>query len=300
MTEDDFSLRDATLAIVGLGLMGGSLALALYERNACKKILAVDQNATTCGQVRARGIDARPNLDAITPADVIVLATPVRTIIDLLPRVGAMAKPNAIVMDLGSTKRDITQAMNTLPAGVQVIGTHPMCGKETAGFGAADPNLFRDAVFVLTPLARTADETMAFAQSLAQTLGARPLIIDAERHDKIVATISHLPYVLASTLMLIANERAHDDDWLFALAASGFRDTSRLAASDTTMMLDILMTNRGNIVDLLRECAQRTNQLANLLERGDEKMLRDILESAAAKRRTLFNQQSKIENRKLL
>lgn len=286
MTEDAF--ENKSIAIVGLGLMGGSLALALREQKAFSKIIAVDQNADTCAHAIAHGIEAQTKLAVITQADVIVLATPVRAIVDLLPRVGTLAKPSAIVIDLGSTKRDITQAMSALPAHLQVIGAHPMCGKETAGFASADATLFQNALFLLTRLTRTSDTTLAFAESLARKIGARPLIIDAERHDKIVAVISHLPYVLASTLMLVAIAQARGDDLVFTLASSGFRDTSRLAASDTAIMLDILLTNRANIAGLLRESARELNTLAGLIDAGDEVNLRAMLESTASQRRQMF------------
>jgi prephenate dehydrogenase len=290
MDEYAFALRKATVAIVGLGLMGGSLALALRAKNACARIIAIERDADT--RARARGVvdQASPDLALAASADVIILATPVRAILEQLPRVGAVARTNAIVMDLGSTKQQIARAMDALPAPIQAIGAHPMCGKETAGFAAADANLFRDAVFVLTPLARTTPQTLAFAQSFAETLGARPVVLDAARHDQIVAAISHLPFALAATLMTTAADFARGDEMLFTLAASGFRDTSRLAASDTTMMLDTLLTNRENVVASLRTYSLQLGALADALARGDETTLRAALEIAAEKRRELFKQ----------
>jgi prephenate dehydrogenase len=290
MDESDFALRDATVAVVGLGLMGGSLALALRARSACRELLGIDCNPATCAQAIARGVVAAANadLELAGQADVIVLATPVRTIIDQLPRVGAIARAGAVVMDLGSTKRDIVRAMETLPVRVQPIGGHPMCGKETAGFGSADADLFRDAVFVLTPLARTSPQVLTLAKALVETVGARACVLDAARHDQIVAAISHLPYALAATLMLIADAHARDDDLLFALAASGFRDTSRLAASDPAMLLDILLTNRDHVVTLLRDSACQLDRFADLITDRDEAKLHEILEHAALKRRELF------------
>ncbi len=290
MDEDAFTLRQATVTIVGLGLMGGSLARALRAKNACAKIIVVDRNTKTCAQARERGIadQAGADLSLASHADVIILATPVRAIIDLLPRVGVVARSNAIVMDLGSTKRQVTRAMEALPARVQAIGAHPMCGKETAGIDAADANLFRGAAFVLTPLARTSPQTLAFAQSLAEMLGARPVVLDAARHDKIVAAVSHLPYALAATLMTTATDLARGDEMLFALAASGFRDTSRLAASDTTMMLDTLLTNRENVAASLRAYSRHLTTFADWIDRADETSLRAALENAAEKRRGMF------------
>jgi prephenate dehydrogenase len=291
------SLRDATIAIIGLGLMGGSLALALRGR--CAKIIAVDRDAHTRENARAIVDETSDDLARIASADVIILALPVRAIIAMLPRVGALAKPGAIVIDLGSTKRAIVQAMEQLPAPVQAIGGHPMCGKENSGFDAADANLFCDARFVLTPLARTSPQTLAFAQSLVESLGARAIILDAARHDKIVAAISHLPFALASALMTIASEIAREDDLVFELAASGFRDTSRLAASDVTMMLDILLTNRDNVANAIRASARNLETLADMIERGNETELRVTLNQIAEQRRAVFNPKSEIINPKL-
>jgi prephenate dehydrogenase len=288
--EPGFTLRDATVAIVGLGLMGGSLALALRERNVCRRIVAVTSNAATREQLLARGIvdEAGAELERVSTADLIVLAAPVRTIVAALPRVGAIAHAGAIVIDLGSTKREIVDAMESLPAQIQPIGGHPMCGKEKAGFSAADVNLYHDAVFVLTPLARTSADTLALAKTLAEAVGARPLVLDPARHDRITAAISHLPCTLATALMLTADEHARDDESTFALAASGFRDTTRLAASDVTMMLDILLTNRENVAALMRACSRWLDHLAELIADGDESALRAALERAATKRRELF------------
>lgn len=290
MDEPAFTLRDATVAIVGLGLMGGSLALALRAHNVCRRIIAITSNAVTREQLGARRIadQVSAEMESVSTADLIVLAAPVRTIIALLPRVGVYARPGAIIIDLGSTKREIVQAMEQLPPHVQPLGGHPMCGKEKAGFGAADAELYRNAVFVLTPLPRTSAHTLTLAQALAEAVGARPLVLDPARHDKIAAAISHLPYTLAAALMLTADEFAGDDDLVFALAASGFRDTSRLAASDVTMMRDILLTNRENVANLMRMCSHRLNHLADLIETGNENTLRAALEHAANKRRALF------------
>lgn len=283
------SLRDSTVAIVGLGLMGGSLALALRQANACARIVGIERDAATRAQAKARGAvdDASASLEAVHHADVIVLATPVRTIVELLVPIGKLARAGALILDLGSTKQDIVRAMEELPPHLQPIGAHPMCGKETWGLNAADANLFQNAVFALTPLARTAAQTLAFAQSLAHTVGARPVVLDAARHDRIVAATSHLPFAVAVALQNTAREFAQAEDLLFTFAARGFRDASRLAASDTTMMLDILMTNSQNVAPAMRRCARHLVALAEMLERRDENALRATLQSAAAVQRGL-------------
>ncbi len=281
-------LADCTVAIVGLGLMGGSLALALLERHACARVLGVERDAETRGLARARGIETSAQLDALAEADLIVLATPVRTILEQLPRVGAIAAPGALVMDLGSTKREIVRAMDSLPTHLEVIGGHPMCGKEQSRFVAADPALFANAVFALTPLARTGAETIVWAESFVRAIGAQPRLLNAARHDQITATISHLPYMLAAALMLVATERAQQDDLMFVLAASGFRDTSRVAASDVTMMVDILLTNREPVAALTRASAAQLLAFADMLEQDRGEELSRVLQAAMDERRTLF------------
>jgi prephenate dehydrogenase len=234
--------------------------------------------------------EASGDLSLASSADVVIVATPVRTIIEQLGVLGALARQGTIIMDLGSTKQAIVNVMEQLPLHLETIGGHPMCGKEQFGFSAADANLYRNAPFILSPLARTSPETIAFARSLVTSIGARPVLLDPARHDRIVAAISHLPYMLACTLMASAGEIAQADDLVLPLAASGFRDTSRLAASETTMMLDILMTNRANVAQLLRAFGERLTDLADRMELQDENALFSILQDAAVQRRELYQE----------
>jgi prephenate dehydrogenase len=268
--------------------------LALREKKLCARIIAIERDAATCAKALARGVvdEASDDLSRVADADVIVLAIPPRAIPELLSQVGAYARDGAIVFDLGSTKRAIVNTMEKLPARIQVIGAHPMCGKEHAGFDAADAQLFAGSPFVLTPLARTSAQTFAVMQSLVEKIGARLVVLDAERHDKIVAAISHLPFTVAWALMTTADERARDDDAVLALAASGFRDTSRLAASNSTMILDILLMNRDNIAACLRDYSRNLNVLADAIERGDESELRALTQNAAVQRRAMFQNQN--------
>jgi prephenate dehydrogenase len=160
--------------------------------------------------------------------------------------------------------------MASLPEGVQPVGGHPMCGKETAGFEAAEEGLYVNAPWVLAPLARTSDEALALAAELATAVGARPVLLPAERHDRMVAAISHLPYLAASALVASVADAAADEPEVWRLAAGGFRDSSRVAASDTGMFLDILMTNRTAVLAQLDRMGRHLDELRGMLERGDE------------------------------
>jgi prephenate dehydrogenase len=284
-----------TIAIIGLGLMGGSLALALREANAVGKIVGIDRHRTTLEEALARGAvdSAGDSLEMAREANVVVLATPVRTILRQLPRLGEMAADGALLLDLGSTKRGIVSAMDGLPARLSAVGGHPMCGKETSGLQAAEASLYRDKLFVLTPTARSSEASLATAGQMAQAAGAHVVVMEAERHDRVVAAMSHLPFVVACNLMGAVEEWAQGGDEVWKLAASGFRDTTRLAASDVEMMLDILLTNGENVADLMRLYSRHFARLADQIYDGEEDALRAALEAAAGKRRELGDQERK-------
>jgi prephenate dehydrogenase len=234
--------------------------------------------------------DASNEIDAVRDADLIVLATPVRTILRQLPRVGEIARDGALVLDLGSTKRAITRAMDQLPVRLFAVGGHPMCGKETSGFEAADASLYENKTFVLTPTARSSPAALATAQELAQTLGSNVVVMDAERHDQLVAAISHLPFVVASNLVNAVDDWANGESEVWKLAASGFRDTTRIAASDTDMMLDILLTNSENVADLMRHYSRLFGELADLIYDEEEEPLREKIKASAQARSQLFRE----------
>jgi prephenate dehydrogenase len=279
------------VAIIGLGLMGGSLAMALMERSLCREVVGVVHRAETLREAMTRGAvhRATTNLaDGVAGANVIILATPVRTILSQIHQLAAIPLDPCLLLDLGSTKGDIVAAMEDLPSQVQPVGAHPMCGKETAGLAAADPMLYQGAPWVLVPLPRTSAGALALARELVVAVGAHPLVLDADRHDRLVAAISHLPYMLAVALMSVAAAMGDDDELVWELAASGFRDTSRLAASNISMMLDILLTNQAAVGDALRRVSIHLAHLADLLAAGNEDSLRALLVAAHDQRTSLF------------
>lgn len=282
-------LTETRITIIGLGLMGGSLAGAL--RGKCRQVVGVARRRETIDAALARGLvdRATTNLaDGVREADVIVLATPVRTIARQLEEIGALAPPGCLVMDLGSTKREIVKAMEQLPAHVQPLGGHPMCGKELAGIEAADPALYRERTFILTPLARTSQEALALGIALAEATGARPLVLDADQQDYLVATLSHLPYIIACALVATADATTSADPAAWQIVAGGFRDTSRVAGSDVTMMMDILLTNREHVLNALRAYDDQFHNLMHLLEAGDEDEMRAVLGRIRGIRREMF------------
>jgi prephenate dehydrogenase len=282
-------VSDFQVTIVGLGLMGGSLAGAL--RDHCRAVVGVARRPATVEAALARGLVDRATCDlaqGVAQADAVVLATPVRVILSLLEEIGPLLPPGCLLMDLGSTKARIVARMAALPEHVQPLGAHPMCGKETSGLAAADPALYRGATFVLSPLPRTSVDAREAARALVEAVDARPLLLEPGPHDRLVATVSHLPYLLACALVAVAEDVAAQDERVWDVAASGFRDTSRLAASDVTMMLDILLTNREAVLEALGRSQDQLERLAALIGSGEEGALRSLLEDVSARRGGLF------------
>jgi prephenate dehydrogenase len=280
-------LADCRIAIVGLGLMGASLAMDLTQNRICREVRGVARRtATVLDAFFSRAVDLATNdvHTGVIGADIVILATPVRTIVDQIHEIAPTLWPGTIVMDMGSTKSAICAALDQLPAHIQPVGGHPMTGKETAGFEAAEPNLYRDATWVLSPLARTTSSTVALAQELVEAVGARPVVLPPERHDRLVATISHLPFLVASALVHTVSDVGKTDGKVWELAAGGFRDTSRVAASDTRMFLDILMTNRPALLAQLDNYMEHLSELRHLLADDDEAGLATKLATSQAAR----------------
>lgn len=273
--SDDL-LRPLRLGIMGLGLMGGSLALAL--RGHVARLVAIESRPDVRQIALRAGIvdDAMESLSpAAPPLDLLVLATPVRVILDTLAHLPATRPAGCLVLDMGSTKRAVVAAMSALPPHFDAIGGHPMCGRETSGLAAADAGLYRDQTFILCPSERTTPAAEATARALVAAVGARPLLLDAAEHDALVAAVSHLPTLVSAALL-----RATVDERQWAVSASGFRDTARLAGSDPRMMLDILLTNREPVLAALDRYTGELDALRAALAAADEVALADWLAAA--------------------
>jgi len=277
-------LPSSRIAILGLGLMGGSLALALRGR--CRELLAADPDPHTRALARQNQV-----VDIITDdpgsilpqADVIVLAAPVEAILDLLSTLPELHPASAIVLDLGSSKVRICQAMENLPARFDPVGGHPMCGKERLGLSNADPRLYRGAAFAFTPLERTSDRVREFASQLAQAVGARPLWLDAAAHDRWVAATSHLPYLVSSALVMATPLEAAP------LVGPGFRSASRLASTPHSMMSSVLVSNQDEVLAALRLVRGQLDLLEACLASGDTGALNRLLQASQIRQRELVS-----------
>jgi prephenate dehydrogenase len=271
------SLEKAHVAVIGLGLMGGSLALAL--RDQCQRITGVDRDEHTRLFAQSRHFVDRVTSrvsEAVEEADLIVLAVPVGEIIRILGQLGGVLRETQMIMDLGSTKTEVCKVMGSLPVRSNAIGGHPMCGKETLGIQHADAEIFVEAPFALTPLADTSRETRELAEEVVKTIGARPIWLEPETHDAWVAATSHLPFLISLAQAFGTPHEAA------AMIGPGFRSSARLAATPSSMMWDVLKTNRGNILAALERFKAPLGQLEQALISGNDGDLLNLLEKGAA------------------
>src|SRR5512147_2728458 len=207
MPQPDFNLAESKVTIIGLGLMGGSLALGL--RGKCAALYGIDPHQPTLELALSQHIVDYADSDPaklLPEADLVILSAPVPAILTLLDKLPSYTSNPCIVMDMGSTKRQIVDAMSRLPERFDPIGGHPICGKEKLSLANAERTLYYAAPFLLTPLERTSARAISAAYQIVEALGAKARILDAEEHDRILASTSHLPFLVSSALALATSQ----------------------------------------------------------------------------------------------
>ena len=269
------------MAIVGLGLLGGSWGLALKRSGFTGRIVGCARRAETREEALSKGAVDEGFADvteAVRGADLVILATPVAVILDHLPRLQPHLSPQALITDVGSTKRRICARAAELYAQRPLfLGGHPMAGKERSGLENADARLFENARYVLTPLKpeHLDDDRVQAFRGLVAAVGARPLTSDPATHDLAVAYLSHLPQLLSSGLASLMEEKHTAEELSLELAASGFRDVTRLADSPYSIWRDICLTNTENIQGALDALIQKLESIKVHL--SDRELEREFL-----------------------
>lgn len=271
------------VAVIGLGLMGCSFAAALRAAPEAWRVTGWDSDEAARSAAEAAGFVDRlaPSLgEAIEAGNLIVLAAPVRAIVEHLDEVGARARPGSVVLDLGSTKRVVVEAMARLPTHLGAVGGHPMCGRRTSGVSGASAELYRGRTFVLVRTPRTGEAALRVVRRALATLGASEVLLDADAHDATVAIISHLPHFLSLPVLASAAEAA-DRLPVWTLAAGGFRGATEASVDNLPMWVDIALTNGDEIASALRRCAKAATMLADALQGQDPEEVRAAIESGA-------------------
>lgn len=264
------------VSILGVGLIGGSLALA-WKRAIPDLHITGFASPETLEKAKRRGaIDSTSsNVDeAVRDADLIVLASPVLHILSTIPKMSAYLKPGTIVTDVGSVKLAIAQsAAKYLSGSAYFIGGHPMAGSEQQGIEAADPFLFQNAVYVLCPQPNLPDVVFRRFVPLIECTGARTLLLEPDVHDRIAAAVSHLPQLVAVTLMNMVGSLNDTDPRYFQLAAGGFRDLTRIGSSPFSMWSDILETNKAYIDEVIDEFVKLLEGHKKILDKENLQMI---------------------------
>ena len=281
-------VRIRKLAVFGVGLIGGSFALALRRAGAVARVVGVGRSqanltrAMELGVIDAIATDAA---DALAGADLVLVAVPVQQTERVLRQIADHIEPGAAVTDGGSTKRDvIAAARNALGARLpQFVPAHPIAGAELSGVEAATADLYRGRTVVITPIAESLNEARTRVTQAWLACGARLVEMTAERHDAVLAAVSHLPHALAFALVDMIADRA-DGAELFSFAGAGFRDFTRIASSSPEMWRDICLVNRDLVLAEVRAYRDRLAILEQYLERADGPALERMFEAARSAR----------------
>ena len=276
------------ITLAGVGLLGGSLGLAVKKRGLAKQVVGLvrrDYSIAECEKLGVVDHATRAPLRAIENADLIVLCTPLARMREVLQQMLPALKRDAIVTDVGSAKASVVQELEPLVAGAgaHFVGSHPMAGAEKMGPGAARSDLFVNAVCVITPTPQSSPEAVTRVENFWDAVGARPLKLTPEAHDELVSRSSHLPHVVAAELANYVLSPAHPKEQAL-LCANGFRDTTRIAASSPEMWRDIAMANRKNLARALGVLIEDLKEFQLALENADAKAVEIFFEEARLRR----------------
>lgn len=261
------------VAILGVGLIGGSIGMAAKRRGVARRVLGIGRTEAKLMRAKILGAIDAYSLDienAAAEADLIVICTPVQLIAPALQRMAGSLKPGAIVTDAGSTKREVVAACDAvIPPGCFFVGGHPMAGSEQTGVDAARADLFVGATWALTPGGKTDLAALSRVTEFAGALGARVEILSPEEHDEAVAVTSHLPHGIASALMRLAEQSQRRTGKTFALTAGSFRDLTRVADSSPELWRDICLTNSDSLSEAITSLEEVLDELKTALQARD-------------------------------
>ncbi len=276
------------IAIVGVGLIGGSLAIQLHEKKISSRLIGVDANADHAQQaIELELVDEVMNLDdAITASDVIVLAIPVDKVVEVLPSI--MDKIDAqIVIDLGSTKTLSIESLKNHPKRGRFVATHPMWGTEYSGPGAAVRGAFENKAVIICNPDESDTDALEWVKGMYKKIGMHLLEMEAKAHDLHAAYVSHISHITSFALANTVLQKEKEDNAIFELASAGFESTVRLAKSNPAMWVPIFMQNKENVLDVLKEHIAQLTRFKESIEKEDNEYLMRLIEEANKIRRII-------------
>ncbi len=278
------------LGLIGCGLMGGSFALALKRAGLVKRVVGYSKSPSTTERARQMGVidvEAPSALLATSGSDLVLLAVPVAATETTLKAIRHLLTPDMLVMDVGSTKRDVADAARRVLKGDvgHFVPCHPIAGREVAGVENSDANLYAGKSVILCPIERTLTRKIDQATALWQALGCRVTSMSPEAHDAAFAAVSHLPHLIAFALMNSITSQSQGKEYL-SLAGPGFRDFSRIAASDPQVWRDVLIANREELAEQTRQFQQALTRLQEAIAAGQTDVLERLITQASHTRAT--------------
>jgi prephenate dehydrogenase len=276
------------LGVIGCGLMGGSFALAMKRAGLVKRVVGYSKSPSTTERARQMGVidvEAPSALLAVSGADIVLLAVPVAATEATFKAIRHLVTANMLVMDVGSTKRDVVDAARRVLRDHvgSFVPAHPIAGKEVSGVDHADPDLYHGKQVILTPIEKTQIAQLKKAQELWEALGCHVQQMAPEQHDAAFAAVSHLPHMIAFALMHAIVNQPQGKDFL-ALAGPGFKDFTRIAAGDPKMWRDVLLANRHELVEQAKLFQRSLHNMLQLAEDGSGEKLEEMLAQASATR----------------
>ncbi len=282
-------MTDSKIAFIGLGLIGGSIARGLKRSHPEITIMAYMRTRSKLEQAKREGM-VDIILDGIGPelnqCDLVFLCTPVEYNASYLEQIGPYLKPRALITDVGSTKTDIHRQVTRLGLEAVFVGGHPMAGSEKTGYENSSDHLLENAYYIITPTTKSSRENIDRLVAVAQAIGSIPIVLDYERHDQITAAISHLPHIVASSLVNLVKDSDGEDGMMKRLAAGGFKDITRIASSSPEMWEQICMTNSRNLSCALNLYIASLQSVARQLDTCDSRSIYRLFETSRDYRNT--------------
>lgn len=266
------------VAIIGVGLIGGSIALGLKKKKLSYEVIGISRHKKTLLLAKKRGAIDRGSqqINIIKDADLVILATPINTMIKLVPLILKVIKPECVVSDVGSTKQEIVSKLDKVFP--HYVGSHPLAGSEKRGIIHSCPDIFKGSLCILTPTKNTSYDALVKIKRLWSELGANVVFLPADTHDKILSFISHLPHIVAFSLIGIIPKK------YLKFASTGLKDTTRIAASDSQLWTDIFLSNQRNMLKTIELLRENLSKIKSVINKGDREQLIKILREAREKR----------------
>ena len=268
------------MTVIGIGLLGASLAKACKERGLVEEITGYGRNRENLEKARVLKVIDHCSTDlaeAVKDADLVVLCTPVTSIIPLIQNMISKIRPGTLITDVGSVKEPIVkEAEKLVPEGVYFVGSHPIAGGENSGLEASTADLYQNAKCIVTPTGKTNNKALEKISALWQAVGMQVINLSAEEHDFIFGAVSHLPHIVVYALMnTLGALRTQDDREVTAFSGAGLKDITRIASSDPVMWRDICLSNRNHSLDLIDRFQNKLDEIRSTIEKGDGEALKE-------------------------